>query len=362
MNQYSNSATRQLLNHAGDLTGWIRTCVAAFVEDMANASEDISTNRPMIFAAGNHVGIYRGQNSEPAAQLDGSLNELPAQIARILGGSLRKGVRLRIGSDRAVVKLIQLPEGAHEVAHAVIRNKVESLAPWPLHEVLWGYRELPAPQDGQIGFEVGIISRKTVDGLLAPFRAAGIHITHLDISEYPDEPQGINIDFQGPARVRAARRNVAAIMSVAAVVALAAAALGSYLAITTYFELSSAELRTAEMRQALTGGSGDFAANSKLAEANRLYEQKKDNVPVVSMVNELTKRVPDGTWLNSIDFGGGKVVIAGRGAETAKVIESLENSDVFADVNFASATQRDTNLNIDIFSISAAIQAQDPVR
>jgi hypothetical protein len=92
MNQYSNSATRQLLNHAGDLTGWIRTCVAAFVEDMASASEDISTNRPMIFAAGNHVGIYRGQNSGPAAQLDGSLNELPAQ-GRSLAHWQRPGSR-----------------------------------------------------------------------------------------------------------------------------------------------------------------------------------------------------------------------------------------------------------------------------
>ena len=73
MNQYSNSATRQLLNRAGDLTSWLRICVSEFVEYLASAPENTFTNRPMIFAAGNHVEIYRDQNSGPAAQLDGAL-------------------------------------------------------------------------------------------------------------------------------------------------------------------------------------------------------------------------------------------------------------------------------------------------
>jgi general secretion pathway protein L len=362
MNQYSNSATRQLLNNAGDLTSWLRTCVAAFVEYLASAPNTASANRPMIFAAGNHVEIYRGQNSQPAARLDGPLGELATQTARILGGGLRKGVGLRIGGDRAVVKLILLPEGAHEVAQAVIRNKVESLAPWPLHEVLWGYREVPTSQSGQISFEVGIISRKTVDGLLAPFRAAGVEIAHLDISEYPDELKGIDIDFHGSTRAKTARRVVATVMSAAALAALMAATFGSYLAVTTSLELTTAEQRIAELRQALAGGSGSSTADSKLAEANRLHARKSGNVPFVGMINELTKRVPDGTWLNSIDYGAEKVVISGRGVETTKVIESLESSEVFADVNFASATQRDAELNLDIFSISATVQSKVPAR
>jgi general secretion pathway protein L len=76
------------------------------------------------------------------------------------------------------------------------------------------------------------------------------------------------------------------------------------------------------------------------------------------ILNDLTKLVPDGTWLNTIDYENGQVTISGRGTEIPNVIESLEKSDVFSKVNFASATQRDPNLDVDIFSISASIDKQ----
>ena len=46
----------------------------------------------------------------------------------------------------------------------------------------------------------------------------------------------------------------------------------------------------------------------------------------------------------------------GKGVEITKVIASLEKSNYFADVNFAAATQRDADLNIDSFSISALVE------
>ena len=66
--------------------------------------------------------------------------------------------------------------------------------------------------------------------------------------------------------------------------------------------------------------------------------------------------MPDGTWLDSVNYAGDHLTINGRGVEIPRVIEILEKSDTFADVNFSAATQRDANLNADIFAISAAIQ------
>ena len=358
MNQYSNSATRQLINLGGEFAHWVRDCVAALVDDLAGAPTNMTENQPMIFGGEDGLEIHHGkagneQNS--VVRFNGPLHKLNA----VLDGKGRRSFRLRIGNHRAVIKQIQLPDSAMDVIPAVVRNKVESLAPWPLDEVLWGYRTLDTSGKGHIDIEVGIVSRKSVDGLLGPIQSGGIEVSHLDIAETAGEPNGIDIDFRSPDRAKSSRRAVAGVMSVAMAATVAAALLGLYFAIATGIELADIQRRTAELNQAVLGELGG-SANPKLSDANKLYEKKRNNLPAIAVINELSRQIPDGTWLNGIDYSGEKILITGRGMDVTNIVEKLEKSDVFADVGFAAATQRDDDLNIDIFSISAAIQAPRP--
>jgi hypothetical protein len=361
MDTYSNSATRQLLNQGNRLGRWMRTCVASLAEDLAGTATDSASNRTMIVMTGEGAEIHaRGKTGprELVARLEGHPDETAGALKRALHSNSSEDVLLRITSDRAVVKDIQLPSGALEVLPAVIRNKIESLAPWPLSEALWGYKIAGPPKSGQITVSVGIVSRKSLDGLLALLGEAGVKVGFLDIARSPEDPDAIAIDFQNENRLVRARRKLKTVMSIAAVLCLATASYGLYLALMSYSELSSTEARTAELKQALVAGSGSGNTGAKLSEANKLYQRKLESRPVVVILNDLTKLVPDGTWLNTIDYENGQVTISGRGTEIPNVIESLEKSDVFSKVNFASATQRDPNLDVDIFSISASIDKQ----
>jgi general secretion pathway protein L len=254
------------------------------------------------------------------------------------------------------VKKVTLPATALEVLPAIVRNKVESLAPWPLSEVMWGYRVSDTAQSGQVGVDVAIVSRKSADVLLSAVHNAGVKVIQLDVGDRSDDPHGIQIDFLGPARAKRARRLVTSVMSAAAIAALMAGTYGLYLALSLQSELASVDRRARLLEEKLLGG-GTAKVSAKLSEANKLYQRRKESLPVVAMLNSLTKAVPNGTWLNGIDYGGGQLTITGRGNGIAGVIESLEKSDTFANVNFASATQRDASLQADIFSISADIQA-----
>lgn len=361
MSEYSNSATRQLLNQGNRLGRWIGTCVASLVEDMAGTAGDPSASRTMILMSSEGAEVYvRGKSGsrQLTARLDGNSDEVAGRLKKVVTGSKAHDVLLRVTNDRAVVKDIQLPSGALEVLPAVIRNKIESLAAWPLAETLWGYRVSGPPKSGQVGVTVGIVSRKTLDGLLGLLREAGLRVGFLDIARSHDDPEAITIDFQNEGRLIRARRKVAVVMSALALLALFTASYGLYRAATAHFELAAVQQHTEELRQALVGGTGAGKAGAKLAEANKLYARKQESRPVVVILNDLTKLVPDGTWLNSIDYESGQVTISGRGTEIPKVIESLEKSDVFSKVNFASATQRDPSLDVDIFSVSATVEKQ----
>jgi general secretion pathway protein L len=361
MNDYSNAATLQMLNIGKRFGRWIKGCVAALVDDIAGSAGDASGSRTMIMVAEDSTEVYgRGKpgGRELMIRLEGSSAAIASRLKRELKRSSRKNVLVRIAGERAVVKEIPLPVGALDVMPAIIRNKVESLAPWPLQEAMWGYRVSGPPQSGQIGVMVGIVSRKTLDGVLTMVQQADVKASFLDIGRSANDTGSIAIDFLGSGRTIRARRLVTAAMSVAALIALGAASYGLYKATSAYAELAAVERRTADLRQALVGKAGGGETGAKLVEANKLYVRKQESRPVVIILNSLTKLVPDGTWLNSIDYSGNQLTIAGRGVEIPKVIESLEKSDVFASVNFASATQRDPNLNADIFSISATIETK----
>jgi general secretion pathway protein L len=357
MDQYSNSATRQLVNLGGGFGRWIKVCITAFADDLAASANGSAACGTMIRMTGDQTEIYRRSSKT------GGYEFLSRHSGLALKRKLMPGpVALRVGNDRAVIKQISLPAGALDVMPAVIRNKVESLAPWPLHEVMWGYRLLGPPQSGQVDVEVAIVSRKTLAGLLSVFHDAHIKAAHFDVASPIDDAEAVAIDFLGLDRLKKARQRVTAVMAIAGLVAFTVASLGLYLVLSTQGELSAVEQRRADLKQVLLNGVDGGQVNAKLAEANKLYERKKSNRPVVIVLNALSKLVPDGTWLNGVDYTGNNVTITGRGTEIASVIESLEKSDVFADVNFASATQRDANANADIFSISAAIETQGAVQ
>ena len=359
MEQYSNSATRQLFNAGGGFGRWIKSTISALVDDLAGSGGVSSAKRAMVVVSGegSEIHVRGGQAGRHlAARSAGGLAGLTLLLQRELKGAARHDILLRIGAGMAVSRRVSLPGAALEVLPAVVRNKVESLAPWPLAEVLWGHRIADRSQPGLIEVEVGIVSRKTVDGLLAALREGGASVRYLEVASMIDEGENITIDFLGSGRAGKVRRIVMGAMSVAIVLALGVAAYGVFLAVTAQTQVWAAEQRIADLQQSLLGGRSGGVMNARLREANALYERKKEMLPVVIVLDALTRSVPDGTWLTAIDYAENRITIAGKSSEVAKVIESLDSSDVFAQVNFASATQRDADLDADTFSLSATVE------
>lgn len=359
MDTYSNSATRQLLNYGGGITRWIKTSVAALLDDLSGAAREAAGWPSAAIMDGDRLEIFdrnKAGGLDLALRLGTTASEIRSGLQAQRRGSGRKDTLLRIGSSRAVIKQVQLPAAALEVLPAVVRNKVESLAPWPLAEAMWGYRIAGPAQAGQLDVEVGIVSRKLVESLMAALGEGGVKVTHLDIGNGTGEKAGIAIDFLGADRSQKMRRRFGRLMTLAAAACAGVAGYGLYLVFATQTGLWDVEQRSAALKAALVHGSGASETGTRLAEANRIFARKKNTAPFVVLLNNLTELVPDGTWLDGIVYDGAHLTMNGKGIEITKVIASLEKSSYFADVNFAAATQRDADLNIDSFSISALVE------
>ncbi len=360
MSETRNSTSLPFFSMGDSVTGWARLCVAQLMDDLAASAATPANCRTMVLAAAGGMEIHQrgGRGSwERTAVLQGP----PSGLADALGGHLkgrrRRNVLLRIGLDRAVVQRLKLPAGALEVLPAVIRNKVESLAPWPVNEAMWGHRVVESPRSGQIEVEAAIVSRKAAQALLTTLAEAGIMPDCLEIGPPAPEAEGIAIDFHEAGRSRASRLVVGGVMALAAAGALGISGYGAYLYYQSSAELARIERQIEDLNQSLRGTAGG-GVPGKLAEANQIYMRKTESRPTVAVLNSLTRLLPDGVWLNSLDYGGTQITISGRGDEIPGLIGMLETSEEFSRVNFASATQRDPEAGADSFSISATIDGK----
>jgi general secretion pathway protein L len=355
IDRYDNSATRQVVALGGRLARRIGSYVDALIADLANEGGTASTWQHLIYLGGGQSQVYK-RNKTGAPELVGGLEgAMPANLKTRLAGA-GKRIHLRLGRERAVVKTLSLPEGARDVLAAVVRNKVESLAPWPLEEAVWGYRETAEGQPGQISVEIGIASRRKVEALLAALGASGIKADRLDIAADALAKDGIAIDFHSAARIERARNLLRTALAGAGMVAAAVFAAGLYLALAAQAELTVIEQRSEALSRVLKQGPAGAAAAGKLAFANSLHERKKNERPLIAILDTLTALIPDGIFLNALDYEDNAVTLTGRGTGASAVIGLLEASDVFATATFASATQRDPNSNAEVFSISATIE------
>jgi len=356
IDRYDNSATRQVLALGRRLGRRIGACVDALIADIANQSAAAADWQHLIYLGSGGAQVY-GRNRAGLPEPIGSIAGIvPADLAAKLAGA-GKCIQLRLGHERAVVKTLSLPEGARDVLAAVIRNKVESLAPWPIEEAIWGYRETAESQPGHIGVEIGIASRRNLDALLVALAQSGIRADRLDIAATALAGDGIAIDFHSAARLERTRQWVLRTVAVAAAVAAMAGGLGLYLALSAQAELSAVEQSSEELRRVLAAGPAGAGASGKLAIANAAHARKQAERPLVAILNSLTGLVPDGIFLDGLDYENNMVTLTGRGTGASEVIGRLEASDVFAAAAFSSATQRDPDSAAEIFSISAAIEA-----
>jgi general secretion pathway protein L len=356
----TNSATESVLGLGRRLSKSIRTPLNALIDDLANLSSKTQDWEVMIFV-GADIEVYRRTKGAPERlTVVGTdlTDEALVDLEGHLPTALKKRVSLRFSSERAVIRLIALPSSAEDVVGAIVRNKVESLAPWPLTEALWGFRrsDEPAPP-GHINIEVGIIGRKQVEILSAWLARIGIQINQLGIAGSVAGSDAIEIDFRRDNKREAIASRIRSGMALAALGAAVCAGIGTYVAVSSLSELNEIEAQTTDLTNALHDQSAS-SGQGKLSEARKLIERKRTEQPAIGIIESLTRSIPNDAWLETLDYENHQLTVVGRGTSIPPIVEALEKSGVFSDVNFASPTQHDAVAKVDSFSISAAVQPQ----
>ena len=83
---------------------------------------------------------------------------------------------------------------------------------------------------------------------------------------------------------------------------------------------------------------------------------KKDSIPTMDVLKEITKILPDRTWLTRVRVTENSVEIEGYAASATEIIPKLENSKYFQKAEFASPIFRDQRQNNERFVIKMELK------
>jgi len=92
------------------------------------------------------------------------------------------------------------------------------------------------------------------------------------------------------------------------------------------------------------------------AEIVKIHDFKENSYMSLSILQELTSLLPKTAWLTRVRITEKGLDIEGYASRATEILPKLENSPIFAKVEFASPTVRDTRVNADRFIIKMELE------
>lgn len=330
--------------------------VRALVSEIAAANVLARRHRMSFLIGPTSVEVLKqdGGQAEPAMTAPGRPQEAVKAVAERLGAALGQECAIAFGRDLAVVSRLILPSETPDILDAIVRNKVESIAPWPLAQSLYGLRTAPVPGDPlHVAVDVGVVSRALFEDIARALSHAGATVTSVSLRLGEGESLAISAGWtqENSDALRRATRLASGFAGLAALVA----GFGLFLVWQSSARLAADSEEVSALMAAVQPGRAGPAA-TRLEAANQLHERRRERPPAAAVLDELSALLPANVWLTSLSLDDLRLELKGRGNDIPPLIEILEQSGAFRNVNFTSATQLDADQASEAFSIGATLQ------
>lgn len=246
-----------------------------------------------------------------------------------------------------------LPLATEANLRQALSYEMDKHTPFSAAEVFFTWRVLQRDREAnQLHFELFVTPREPVEATIAKLKPMGLAPTGVDILT-DDGPGGINLlpeDLQ--ARVVNERTRINW---------LVAGATALLLVFVMAQSLWLRQHQVNEVSQAIDDVREEAMAVQQIRKqiedagdaANFLQVRKAENGYKVAMLAELTKVLPDGTYLDRLSLHAKNLQIQGKSDNAQKLIELINSSEFFNAASFRGPTRADNRSDKEIFDLNA---------
>lgn len=262
-----------------------------------------------------------------------------------------------LGAGKVLTTSLQLPIAAEENLNEVLAFEMDRHTPFKAEQLYYDFIVTARDAERQrLHVDLVYSTRGVVEEYLDTLSRFGIR---------PDVITSRNAAGRGVLRVNllpaerrktvngSLRRLNAALAGLAAVLLVVAIALppiqkaGLISALEPQVQDAAAEAREAShLRDEV----------EKLAEGARLLaSRKQSNLLVVELIEEVSRLLPDHTWLNRLEIAGNSLQLQGESRAAAELIGIIEASPLLENVRFSSPVSQVSASGIDKFHLTGEI-------
>ncbi|MCG8693579.1 MAG: PilN domain-containing protein [Minwuiales bacterium] len=277
-------------------------------------------------------------------------------VQRLLGGTRlgSAGVEARLDRGRILRRVIELPAATLENLREVLRFEMDRHTPFKSDDACFDYRLLDKGADRKtIRVDLAVASRADVNDALARLERWGLRPTVLTVAGGGQSDW--RPSFLPPAPHRSRWR--AAATGLLGLAAVALLSLAVYLPLQQKRqELAGIQAELAEARSDALGTDELKARLATLADRGRYVVDRRRNwLAGVQLLDEVTRLLPDDTWVFQLGRRGNRLSISGYTESPAALIRLLEQSRFLREVGFGSPVMADPAIGGHRFNISAVI-------
>lgn len=269
------------------------------------------------------------------------------------------GCVVALSNDRVLRRIVELPIDTEERLADVLSYEMDRLTPLSASQVYFDYEVVKRDAaNGKIEVQLTVAQRSFVDELTEKLEACGLQATVIrpaEISSIRPRESEINLlpaqKRQRPAwQDRTLPFGLAAIAAILAMVALSLPLVYQQRALDDLMREIDA-VRPAAIAVAETRDEID-----RVRAQNGFFAARRASSPiVVSLLDELTRVVPDDTWLTRLEVRGRVVRMQGESERASALISQLESSDRLRNATFSSPVTKNPRTSNDRFIIEAEI-------
>ena len=353
----------------GFLTWWLEA-LASWLPLRVRAVFGLAQQRLLLRREGEQLQLSLTLPAQPGQTELRTIAELPwdAEIAaddpvsRLLSPRIAGLPRWLVLPGRSGLRRrVQLPAAAAERLRDVLGFEIDRQTPFAAADVYYDARLIGRRGDGQIDAELVVVPRASFDAALAALGAsvAGT-LSGVDMADADGHPLGVNLL---PGAQRSRRRDPRAIWNLAfgaGFVLLTALGLWQILrnreAAADALEAES----KGHTRQA-DKVNGEKRLLVDTVEGLRFLQETRNGRPTtVEVLDELSRLLPDGTYLEKVSIEGDKLLIIGLSSESARLVDRMRPSKLWTAPQLTGALMPDPTKGKDRFTIAADLAIVEP--
>jgi general secretion pathway protein L len=269
---------------------------------------------------------------------------------------------LGLGRSQAVIKNLRLPRAVEENLESMLKFEMDRHTPFTADDVFFTQRVTSRDRAAEkIDVELVAVPTRSAATIMDRLTSAGI--TALSLVVRSRDGALIAGDFmasgnllaregkhQNRSAVRQNRRHLEFAVVILAILALVIpAAHNGWVTRSLHQDVDAAKV-SAETAQS--------AQNQllELVQPGEEFLRLRSSTPLaVAVLNEMTRIVPDSTWLDHVEISKGLVRLQGESVQAAALLALFEGSDMFSDARFSTTVTRNARSERDRFGIEATI-------